>query len=94
MADVAVVHIEEDASQLAREVVFLGDLFRRSTALDVIVGATIQAGHHLILLRVIGHKAQIKAHRRKLHPHKGRKVLLAVFLLRHRGMAFCRRLQL
>mgnify|MGYP007060603143 CR=1 FL=1 len=29
MADVAVVHIEEDASQLAREVVFLGDLFRR-----------------------------------------------------------------
>lgn len=53
MADVAVVHIEEDASQLAREVVFLGDLFRRSTALDVIVGATIQAGHHLVLFGVI-----------------------------------------
>ena len=53
MADVAVVHIEEDASQLARDVVFLGDLFRRSTALDVIVGATIQAGHHLVLFGVI-----------------------------------------
>ena len=94
MANIAVVHVEEDTSQLAREVVCLGDLFRCSTALDVIVGAAIQAGHHLILFRVIGHKAQIKAHRRQLHPHKGRKVLLAVFLLRHRGMAFCRRLQL
>ena len=89
MANIAVVHVEEDTSQLAREVVCLGDLFRCSTALDVIVGAAIQAGHHLILFRVIGHKAQIKAHRRQLHPHKGREVLLTVFLLRQRRMCFC-----
>ena len=92
MADVAVVHVEEDASQLSGKVVFLGDLLRRSTALDVIVGATIQAGHHLVLFGVIGHKTQIKAHRRQLHPYKGREVLSAVFLLRQRGMNLCRRL--
>ena len=92
MADIAVVHVEEDTTQLSGEVVFFCDLLRRSTALNVIVGATIQAGHHLVLFGVIGHKTQIKAHRRQLHPYKGREVLSAVFLLRQRGMNLCRRL--
>lgn len=44
MADVAVVHVEEDFSQFSDKMVFLGDLFGCPTALHIIFGITITSG--------------------------------------------------